>query len=157
MHRRVRGEQGFSLIEVMMAIGLFAVVAGMAATSLSSFYVTMDMQQQRVEAVNSCREVLGAIREKRGEFMGANNVFNRAGWLAWITQNNTANWAAFLKVGTDGHVIMDNQKISVTCLNAAGAQAGSGDSPLEVHVMVDWTDRARHPLEAEVVSLLADR
>lgn len=146
--------RGMALMEVMMAVGIFAVVVGVTATSLSSFYTAIDAQQQRMEAVQSCRAVLGVIREKRAQYV-TNEVMDRASFLSWIDASNTARWTAYLTSSTSGG--LKDQTLSVTCYNMSGATAAATDTPIELHVISTWTDIAKRPMTAQVVTMLADR
>ncbi len=147
--------RGMALLEVMLAVGIFAVVVGVTATSLTAFYSSMDAQQQRMEALQSCRSVLGAIREKRAEFITQADAVDRAGLLAWIEQGNTEHWSAYLTNPSQGG--LRGQTLSVRCLNMAGAAPTAADSPLEVQVISTWTDMAGRPMQAQVATVLADR
>jgi prepilin-type N-terminal cleavage/methylation domain-containing protein len=147
--KRVAGERGVTLMEVTMAVAIFAAVIAVTAQSLMSFYVTMDSQEQRIEAVQSCRAVLGALREKRDEF--SSNF--PAGLLGWINSQNEANWAEYLRTGT-AHEILKNNTLTVNCFGMGGAAASDADNPIQVLVVSRWTDRKGRPMEAEVTTIL---
>jgi len=154
--RNVCDRSGLTLMEVMMAVALFAVVVGITATALTSFYVSMDIQEQRIEALQSCRAVMGALREKRAEFLSAQGEFDREAFLAWITQRNNDSWAEFLKNSGD-HIELADQSLNVQCFNMDGAVATALDDPIEAHVISTWNDRKGRLMRAEIVSLLAAR
>lgn len=160
---------GMSLLEVTIALAIFAVVMGVTATSLASFYTTMDIQEQKVEAMQVCRGVLDALREKRGEFvdvgLAQTNNFP-VGLLDWIDEQNAEAWPGFVRefqrdmttgvVSTTKVELLDHV-INVQCTDINGAPAGAGDNPIQVRVISSWKDRRGHPMQVELVTLLSDR
>ena len=149
---------GFTLMEVMMATAIFAVVVGVTATSLTSFYVTLDIQGQRIEAINSCRAVMGSIREKRDEFYdAATDVYNWTQFANWIAAENEDGWDGYLSNDLGG-AALDGQTLAVELCNEEGLPAAIGiDNPLEIHVMTGWFDREGHQLNSQLVSILSSR
>jgi prepilin-type N-terminal cleavage/methylation domain-containing protein len=149
---------GLTLMEVMMASAIFAVVIGITASSLTSFYVSMDIQHQRIEAVNSCRAVMGVLREKRDEFYDSStDKLNWTNFGTWITTNNTAGWTDYL-ANNANNAGLKSQTLQVQLVNIAGNPATLGtDNPIEVHVITSWTDRQGHALQTQVVGILGSR
>lgn len=147
---------GVTLMEIMVAMAIFSVVIGVTATALTSFYVTMDLQEQRIEAVQSCRAVLGAIREKRHQYKQPEDLFDWTAFLGWINQQNTAGWPEFLKQG-GSHEELRDHSLAVTPLNLEGNPANPNDAPIEFHVTASWKDRKGRAMQAQVVSVLTDR
>jgi type II secretory pathway pseudopilin PulG len=154
--KRAQGERGITLIEVVMAVAIFTVVMGVTASSLSSFYVTMDTQEQRIEAVQSCRAVLGAMRDKRSQYELPSDGFDWAGYHAWIQSQEAGHWEDYLRINTDHEELRDHS-LAVACLNLAGAAATAADDPIEVHVTATWTDRQGRAMQAQLVSVLTSR
>lgn len=151
MTKALQDERGVTLIEVIIAVAILAGVVGATAQSLMSFYVSIDVQEQRMEAVRACQGLMDGIREKRLEFK---NDFPDA-LLTWIDDNNDDGWDEFLVDNSD-HVELGNQELTVTCFNSDGDNAGSGDNPIFVHVTTTWNDRKGRGLEATVVSVLTN-
>ncbi len=149
-------ERGITLVEVLLAVTLLASVIGVSATSLASFYVTMDMQEQRIEAIHACRAVAGELREKRGDFQIGSDGFDWNAYLAWIHEGNEAGWPAFLRQGEKGEELTGHA-LSVTCFNMDGAPANAGDNPLEIYVTSTWRDRKNRSLSAQLVTVLTNR
>jgi hypothetical protein len=147
--RLLKDNRGVSLMEVTLAVAIFAGVIGVTAQSLASFYVTIDVQEQRMEAVSASRSVMDALREKRAEF--TENFPEDL--IEWVDAGNESEWEEFL-VDNEGHVELSEQVIEVLCLNRAGDEAGVGDNPLVVHVTTTWQDRKGRTLSAQVVSML---
>ena len=144
-----KGNQGTSLVEVTLAIAIFAGVIAVTAQSLASFYVTVDVQEQRMEAVLASHSVMDALREKRIEYQ---ENFPED-FLSWVDEKNETEWVSFL-AENEGHVELSEQTIQVACYNATGDAAGPNDNPVEVHVTTTWRDRKGRELSASVVSML---
>lgn len=155
-YERRRCERGITLVEVLMAVAIFAVVVGVTASSLVSFYVTMDVQEQRIEAVQSCRAVLGALREQRAKYTLPNDGYDWAAFHTWIQTQENSHWQNFLRTGRD-HEELREHNITVQCLSMAGGPAGPNDNPIEVHVISTWRDRKNRPMQAQVVSVLTNQ
>lgn len=151
MKKVLQDERGVTLIEVIIAVAILAGVVGATAQSLMSFYVSIDVQEQRMEAIRSCQGLMDGIREKRVEFK---NDFPDA-LLTWIETNNDNGWDAFL-VDNSRHEELGNQDLTVACFDSDGESAGSGDNPVFVHVTTTWSDRKGRTLEATVVSVLTN-
>lgn len=147
----VKDERGVTLIEITLAVAIFAGVIGVTAQSLMSFYVSIDIQEQRMEAVAACRSVMDSLREKRLEFR---DNFPE-GLLTWINTQNDSSWADF-QADNSEHVELADQSIEVACFNEAGDVADGGDNPIVVHVTTNWVDRKGRALSASVVSMLTN-
>ena len=130
-------------------MAIFAGVIAVTAQSLMSFYVSIDMQEQRMEGVAACRSVMDSLREKRVEFK---DDFPQ-GLLTWIDTQNDTSWADFLADNSE-HVELADQTLEVACFNEAGEAADGGDNPVVVHVTTTWLDRKGRSLSATVVSML---
>lgn len=155
--RALARKAGVTLIEVTMAVAIFAVVIAVSAQAILSFYVAIDMQEDRVVATHASRAVLNVIREKRGEFRGTadNALVDWAQFFAWVTAQNTANWATFSQ--SSGYVALRNQAITVKLLNSNGGPAVVTDSPLQVMVTTRWLDGKGRTLRADLITRIADR
>lgn len=62
---RNNNARGVTLLELTLAIAIFAITMGVAAQGLVSFYTSLDMQRQRVVAVNQCRSIISEMRTIR--------------------------------------------------------------------------------------------
>ena len=147
--RLFQDERGVTLIEITLAVAIFAGVIGVTAQALMSFYVSIDVQEQRMEGVAACRSVMDSLREKRVEF---SEEFPE-GLLTWIETQNADSWDDFLADNSD-YVQLAEQTLVVECYNTDGDVAGEGDNPIEVHVTTNWLDRKGRPMSATVVSML---
>ena len=154
MHRTrlIHDQRGVTLMEITLAVAIFAGVIGVTAHSLMSFYVSIDMQEQRMEAVATCRSVMDSLREKRHEF---EDTFPE-GLIAWVEQNNESHWEAFLADNSE-HVELAEQSIEVTCFDMEGNAAGGDDNPIQVQVTTEWLDRKGRAMSASIISVLTDQ
>lgn len=146
--RLLQEQRGVTLMEVTMALAIFTVVIGVTAQTLMSFYVSIDMQEQRMEAIAASRSVMDSLREKRYEFR---EDFPE-GLLAWIDDQNGAAWEQYHV----DDIELNEQAIAVVCENEAANAAGPGDNPIVVHVTTTWLDGNGRPLSATVSSILTD-
>lgn len=150
---RLKSEQGMTLVEVTLAVAIFATVIALTAQSLVNSYVGVDLQKQRIEAANSCRAVLSYLRERRTD-MGAD--FPKS-FLAHIREKQEAGWAEFLKDEATHGVDLDGHTITVLTSSLTGEEATDADNPLRVLVRSTWFDRRGRLMRAEVVTCLTDR
>ena len=151
LRRLLRDNRGVSLMEVTLAVAIFAGVIGVTAQSLASFYVSIDLQEQRMEAALSCRTVIDAIRERRVQYK---DDFP-GDLLGWIEAGNEADWAEFLANNSE-HVELDEQSIEVACYNTNGDAAGVADNPIMVDVTTTWKDRKGRDMSASIMTMLTD-
>ncbi|HNR33365.1 MAG TPA: hypothetical protein PKI11_20915 [Candidatus Hydrogenedentes bacterium] len=149
---RVRAEGGMSLMEVTLAVAVLAGVMAVTAQSLVSFYVSIDIQKQRIEALNSCRAVLGVLREKRHEYAAD---FPES-LLGWVAEHESAGWPAFLKLEQGGTMLREH-RLTVACFNAEGSPAAANDNPIRVLVTGTWLDRRGRAMQAQLATLLTDQ
>lgn len=161
--RHLTRRSGVTLIEVTMAVAIFAVVIALSAQSILSFYVALKVQEDRVVAVHSARTIMNALREKREEYRGANesDMVNWTNYFSWITTENTAKWTTYTAQQTGG-AALKNQNVTVTMYkvnadNSTGGAAAAGDNPLEVHVVVTWTDGKGRTMTSRLVTRMTDR
>ena len=61
--RSRRTLSGFTLLEIVVAMSIFAVTMGATAQGLAYAYGLVNLQNQRVTANNDCRAVLAALRQ----------------------------------------------------------------------------------------------
>lgn len=148
--------RGFTLIEVTIAVAIFAVVLGISAQALGAFYSSVSMQKQRVEATQAARAVINAAREKRTEYQKADNSFDWNAMLAWFTAQNNSNWSNYLRTPAKGGSLTGHT-LNVTLQNTAGQPPASGDTPLVLRVTSTWTGHRGRAMSTTVTSLLGER
>ncbi len=147
---------GVTLMEVTLAVAIFAVAIAMSAQALISFYAAIDVQKQRVEAVQSARSILATVRQKRQDFQLDNDVYNWNGFLNWFSTKEQEGWLEYLR-NDPGNNYLPNHEITVTVLNTDGEAAEAGDDPIEVHVRSEWTDLRGRTASAEIVGMFSER
>ncbi len=144
--------RGLTLMEVTFALAIFAVVTAITAQALVTFYVAIDIQEQRIEAIRVCKDVAGAVRDQRG-------LLDPLEWpdnlVAWVENKNEEGWPEYQRLQDQGEEDLPGQAITVECTNRAGGAPTAGDTVLEVRVFCTWLDRSGRPLEAEIVTYLA--
>lgn len=154
--RIFKSNSGVTLMEVTLAVALFAVVIAMSAQALISFYAAIDVQEQRVEAMQAARAVLAHVRQKRVDFEEEEDGYSWSGLLSWFSAKEEANWTEFLR-STAGPNYLPNHDIDVTVLNMDGDPANAGDNPLEVHVVSSWSDLRGRTVSVEVVGVISEK
>jgi prepilin-type N-terminal cleavage/methylation domain-containing protein len=150
---RFNSEQGMTLVEVTLAVAIFATVIALTAQSLVDFYVGVDLQKQRIEAANSCRAVLSYLRERRTEM---SEDFPKT-FLAHIREQQEDGWTDFVKDYAVHGRELDGHAITVVCTSMTGADASDTDNPIRVHVRSTWNDRKGRLMRAEVATCFTDR
>ncbi|MBX3179017.1 MAG: type II secretion system protein [Candidatus Hydrogenedentes bacterium] len=147
----LNGQAGLSLVEIVLAVAIFSVVIGATAQSLMSFYVGIDAQEQRIEALSAARGVLDGLREKRYEFR---NDFPD-GLIAWVEENNATGWSAVVPL--DGYYgRLPDRAIEARCYDTEGNPASDGDNPILVEVTTTWTGGRGRAMSATAVSMLTN-
>jgi prepilin-type N-terminal cleavage/methylation domain-containing protein len=137
MSRTRRGhEQGFTLLELTLAVAVFAVVLGATAQVLVSHYATLDLQQQRSTAVQLCRGVLSDMRAARDA-----NPDDFPGAITEMWPND---------VQVDGTGLLRNEQVTVN-------YADSTANPLNVRVTVSWSDLRGRPVRSSLATMLTDQ
>ena len=72
--KRLSETAGVTLLELTIAVAIFAVALGASAQILVSFYSTMDIQNQRVMVINYCRGLMSDMRNLRDATADATNA-----------------------------------------------------------------------------------
>jgi len=132
----VKEADGFTLVELMLAMVIFVGVLGAAAQALVSYYAAMDLQHQRNVAAQECKAVLNQMRNVRD---GA-----PAGGFPGIV---TGEWPDGTAV--PGPHPLPNEQLVVRYTNPAS-------NPLEVVVTCTWRDRSGHPASVKMSTRLTD-
>ena len=138
--RGLRENQGLTLLELTLAVAIFAIVIGAAAQALVRYHMTMKLQSQRNVAVQHCRGVLNQIREVRST---SSEPFPDDILAQWSN-----NWTspATTEFPLDP---LAQEQLMVTYTNTAA-------NPLEVTVTSSWMDLRGRPMTISVSTLLTD-
>lgn len=127
---------GFTLLEVMLAGAVFLLVMGAAAQALVSYYVALDVQNQRNTAIQNCRAVLVDMRRVRDTAP------------ADFPEAILDNWP-------DGQVVEGLRHLPGEVMSVDYADPTA--NPLDVTVTCQWNDLRGRGVRVSVSSLLTDR
>ncbi len=148
---QAKREEGFTILELSIAIAVFMVVLGVAAQALVSFYVAVDMQHQKQEAVRACTSVLNDMRVVRdanpGDFPDA--------IVALFPNNGLLQPGDEVQLNPDITVVpnegtLRNQLIRVE-------YADDSANPLQVEIIVTCDSLRGHPVRTSVSTMLTNR
>ncbi|HOV31891.1 MAG TPA: prepilin-type N-terminal cleavage/methylation domain-containing protein [Candidatus Hydrogenedens sp.] len=147
---------GFTLVEIMVAVAIFAFVIGVTAVSLIAFHPNLQVQREHIQTLHSCRAVIEAIREKRKDFYVGSDGFNWEGFYAWINGRTSDDWLSM--VTTEEHPIaIPDLQIDVACRDIQGEEAGGTDNPVQIFVTATWTSSRGYTLNDTVATILTSR
>jgi len=139
-----RDNAGFTLLEITMGVAIFAVTVGVAAQSLLSFYTVMDMQNQRVVAVNHCRGILSAMRNLRDANPNSADA-------------PTAFQTAVLNAFPDGTEMAGPGQLREATAMVSYEDPTATANPLVPTVTLTWLDLRGHTMTLAVTSAITDR
>jgi type II secretory pathway pseudopilin PulG len=135
---------GVTLLELTLAVAIFVVAVGATAQTLVSFYATMDVQNQRVVAINHCRSVLSNMRNLRDGFPNTTTLPNN--FQTAVLNAYPAGFEA------DGPTGLRQSKVTISY---ASAQITA--NPLEPTVTIEWYDLRGHKCQMALSSALTDK
>jgi prepilin-type N-terminal cleavage/methylation domain-containing protein len=141
---RSRNEEGMSLLEVTLAMAIVAVALGISAQSLLSIYVLLDMQHQRVVAVNHCRSILSGMRNVRD----ANQN---------LPDSETRCQAAILAAYPDDSTFPGPQQLPNSTVSVTYENSSPSANPLLPTVVMNWTDMRGRPMRLQLSTAISDR
>jgi Tfp pilus assembly protein FimT len=162
MKRKPRqSELGVTLLELTIAVAIFAVVIGSAAQALISFNVALTSQRDRNVAVQQCRAIFARMREMRDNpplVVPTDPTTQFPNYLF-------AQWPHGQAVAP-ANPLLRNEQITATYgwrdLTLPGTAAapppydptlGEGD-PVEVTLTYTWTDPMNRPMQFTMTSVL---
>lgn len=130
---RRRNREGFTLVELVVAMAVFTMVLGATAQALVSYYAALDFQNQRNTAVRNCTAILSQMREVRDD-----NPNDFPGAI-------TDEWPDAGAI--DGAGTLPQETIDVSYVNPNA-------NPLEVTVRSQWVDLRGRPMTLSVTTML---
>ena len=149
-------QSGVTLLEIMVAMGIFAVVVGISAASLTSFYASMETQKERIAAAQSCRGVINLARQMRAEFYHVVPDQNRfpEDWQAWLNGKNQQNWPDF--TSSPGYEVrLRDHSIVAQVYDLNGDEISSNTNPVVLHVRASWRDARGRMMDAYIATILS--
>lgn len=145
-HRGARNDSGLSLLEIMMATAIFTILIGATAQTLSTFYGTVELQQDRAVAAQNCRTVLGWMRAVRDDDPdnfpdNITEAFPEGGEIPnlppFIENNDPPRWP------------LAQQSVTVEYEDPDA-------NPLRVTVRIQWSDRVGRRARLSIASALTN-
>lgn len=156
MKKLMIGNGGFTLIEIMIAIAIFAFVAGTTAITVVSVHSNLQIQRERIQAYQICRSVIETIREKRQDFSVGDDTFNWDGFYTWLNSQGTNDWLSMISI--EEHPInLQNLQINIDVRNMQNESAGGTDNPIQVFVTTTWLNTKGYQFQATLGSILTTR
>lgn len=146
---------GLTLIEIMMAVAIFTFVVGVTAITLVSSHNNLQIQRERIQALNTCRAVIEAIREKRKDFVDGDS-FKWEDFYAWVNGRDSSDWISMVTVN-EHPISIPDLRITVNCRNMNGDPAGGTDNPAQIYVTAEWTSISGHTMRDTVATIISSR
>ena len=125
--------RGFTLVELVVAMGIFTVVLGATAQALVSYYAALDFQNQRNTAIRNCAAVVSQMREVRDD-----NPDDFPGAL-------TVEWPDTTAIAGAGS--LPQETLEVDYVDPAA-------DPIEVTVRSRWVDLRGRSMTVSVTTML---
>lgn len=136
LHGTIRtARDGFSLLEVMIALAIITAVLGATAQALIRFHTQITFQHQRVSAMQNCRSVLDEMRALRDHSPDE------------FPENITESWTDGLALGDIG--TLPSEVVTVTYQDASA-------NPLEVRVTSEWRDPRNRLVSISLSTVITD-
>ena len=142
--KRPSSQEGVTLLELTIAMAIFAVTIGVTAQSLISFYATMDLQHQRNVAVQHCRALLSDMRSVRDAHPNTND-------------EPTAFQTNMLEQFPDGMEMTGPSELSDSIAIIAYENSDTAANPLIPTVTVQWQDLSGREVSASISTAVTDR
>jgi type II secretory pathway pseudopilin PulG len=130
-------QAGVTLLELTVALAIFMLLMGAAAQALVSYYVALDLQNQRNIATQHCRTVLSDMRSVRDD--------NGHNFPAAITET----WP------DEGAVAIPGQALTAETLTVTYEDPAA--NPLVVTATCSWLDKAGHRASVQVATVISDQ
>ncbi|MCX8064065.1 MAG: type II secretion system GspH family protein [Candidatus Hydrogenedentes bacterium] len=156
MHRKYLKKWGLTLIEIMIAVAIFAFVMGTTAITVVSVHNNLQIQRERIQAYHVCRSIIEVIREKRTDFITGDESFNWTGFYSWLNSQTNQDWLSLVSV-QEHPINLQNLQINIDCRDMQNEPAGGSDNPIQVFVTASWQTSRGYQLQATLGSILTTR
>lgn len=148
---KMKQRQGFTILELSLAIAVFMIVIGATAQALVSFYVAIDMQHQRQAAVRACTGVLSDMRALRDA-----NPTNFPDAITGVFGDNMEILPnQSIQLDADSVVMPNDGTLRNQVVRITYADADA--NPLQPQVEVTWDNIRGQPMRVSVATILSDR
>ena len=174
---RVRGRSprlaGFSLLELTIAIAILMTILSITAQGLVSSHAVMRLQNQRNDAMNSCRAVISNLRQVARELPESTACPDGdppfpCALMAWLDEMPGTS-AEFFELSEEdrepyrGLFVLRDQEIQVLLLDADGNPAvtslveSGNTNPVHVQVITRWTGARGRVFQAGLRTIITNR
>ena len=119
-----KGEQGFTLVELMVAAALLGIALLTTAASLLNLQDVSDLAREKIVVTSDANRILEAMRDQANTSL--TNLRN-TDWVAW------ANTNVLGQRGAD-EIRLDQEAVAVTL---------TGTDPVQVILDINWSHRRR--------------
>ncbi|MBW7864812.1 MAG: prepilin-type N-terminal cleavage/methylation domain-containing protein [Candidatus Hydrogenedentes bacterium] len=165
--------QGFSLVEITVAMAILVTVLAFMAQGLASSYVILSLQTQRGTALNTCKSVISNLRElarrlPAGDQCPDDEPRFPCVLVAWA-DGLPADMEQFEKLSPsarepyEGLFVLPEQTIVVNLTDAGGAPAVTSEvlsnntNPVYVRVVTSWTGPRGRTYQMQMSTVMTDR
>ncbi len=136
------GTSGLSLLELMLAFALFAIIVAAGMQAYVGAHSGMIVQEQRTQAANLARSVLSNLRDARDS---GDNDFPES----------------LLARYPDGGVVGDVRSLQGTALGGRETITVDYEDltaiPVSIRVTVEWLDPRNRPIAMDVTTMLGEQ
>ena len=174
---RVRGRSprlaGFSLLELTIAIAILMTILSITAQGLVSSHAVMRLQNQRNDAMNSCRAVIANLRQVARALpvstdCPAGGAMFTCVLMSWL-DDMPGTSVEFLELSEAerepyrGLFVLRDQEIQVLLLDADGNPAvtslveSGNTNPVHVQVITRWTGARGRVFQAGLRTIITNR
>ncbi|MBI2166960.1 MAG: prepilin-type N-terminal cleavage/methylation domain-containing protein [Candidatus Omnitrophica bacterium] len=122
--KKNKGEQGFTLVELMVAAALLGIALLTTAASLLNLQDVSDLAREKIVVTSDANRILEAMRDQANTSL--TNLRN-TDWVAWANTNVLGQRGA-------NEIRLDQEAVAVTL---------TGTDPVQVTLDINWSHRRR--------------
>ena len=119
-----KGEQGFTLVELMVAAALLGIALLTTAASLLNLQDVSDLAREKITVTSDANRILEAMRDQANTSL--TNLRN-TDWVAWANTN-------VLGLRGADEIRLDQEAVAVTL---------TGTDPVQITLDINWSHRRR--------------
>lgn len=170
---RPRRTAGFSLLELTIAVAILMTILSITAQGLVSSHAVMRLQNQRNDAMNSCRAVISNLRQVARELPESaacpeGDPRFPCALMAWLDDmpGTSAEFLALSEAEREpyrGLFVLRDQEIQVLLLDEDGNPAvtslveSGNTNPVFVQVTTRWTGARGRVFQAGLRTIITNR